>query len=81
VYILYSAQLDKYYVGSTEDVLSRLRRHNMGHSTYTKTGIPWVLKYEESIESRDKGYRREFEISHLLHKKKAHFNKNVPFNI
>jgi putative endonuclease len=28
VYILYSKLLDRYYVGSTENVAERLRRHN-----------------------------------------------------
>ena len=43
VYILYSKKLDKYYKGSTSDLLERLRRHNAGCEKATKPGCPWLL--------------------------------------
>ncbi|MDA3882627.1 MAG: GIY-YIG nuclease family protein [Bacteroidales bacterium] len=62
VYILYSESLSKYYIGSSYDVSQRLDRHNRGHSTYTKKGIPWKLVYTEEYNTRKEGYQREMEI-------------------
>jgi len=61
-YILYSQKLDKFYVGSTNDVVRRLADHNRGKSGFTRTGIPWVLKYSEKFNDRASAVRREMEI-------------------
>lgn len=37
--------IDKFYVGSTDDLDWRLERHNMGWGKYTKRGLPWSLVY------------------------------------
>ncbi|NGX84504.1 GIY-YIG nuclease family protein [Aequorivita sp. KMM 9714] len=47
VYILYSQTLDKYYVGSTEDVSHRLREHLWNHKGFTSRAKDWELKYSE----------------------------------
>ena len=44
-YILFSNGINSYYVGSTNDVADRLKRHNSGRSTFTKRGILWILVY------------------------------------
>ena len=62
VYILYSETLDKYYVGSTQDLAERLRRHNEGRNKSTKAGIPWKRVYQESYSDRSAAYRKEREI-------------------
>ena len=61
-YILYSEKLDKYYVGSTQDLSARIKRHNLGHNKYTKTGLPWKLVYSEDYETRSEAVFREKEI-------------------
>ncbi len=48
-YILYSERLDKYYIGSTNDLNGRLQRHNTSNHGFTSTGKPWELKYSESF--------------------------------
>lgn len=45
VYILYLASLNKYYVGSTEDVYSRLEKHLQNQKGFTGKAKDWVLKY------------------------------------
>ncbi len=40
MYILYSGKINKYYIGACIDFDRRLYEHNIGHSTFTKTGIP-----------------------------------------
>ena len=62
VYIIYSKSLDKFYIGSTQDLEDRLKRHNSGRSRYTKPGIPWVIVYKETYQSRTSACNREKEI-------------------
>ena len=45
LYILYSPDYDKYYVGQTNDIERRLFEHNHNpRMTYTHKFRPWVLK-------------------------------------
>jgi len=45
VYILRSLrQPERYYVGVTADLRSRLRRHNAGEVTHTSKYAPWAIK-------------------------------------
>ena len=62
VYILYSASLNKYYVGSTEDVYSRLEKHLQNHKGFTGKAKDWILKYTETYNSKSESIKREFQI-------------------
>lgn len=62
VYIIYSEKLDKYYVGACIDLTRRLYEHNIGHSKFTSTGIPWILKYTCEFENLQLAKKRELEI-------------------
>ena len=62
VYIIYSAKLDKYYIGYTENITIRLVQHNEGLSSFTSKAIDWVLKYTEEFDSRENAHKRELEI-------------------
>ncbi|WP_064681611.1 GIY-YIG nuclease family protein [Rhizobium bangladeshense] len=45
VYILQSiTSTDRYYVGVTGDLKSRLAKHNAGEVTHTSKYVPWSLK-------------------------------------
>jgi putative endonuclease len=45
VYILQSVALpERYYVGITGDLRSRLRRHNAGEVSHTSKYAPWKIK-------------------------------------
>ena len=59
VYILYSLKLEKYYVGSTNDIERRLLEHNRGKTVYSKNGKPWELKYVETYQTRSEAIKRE----------------------
>lgn len=65
VYILYSQKLDKYYVGACTNLQQRLYEHNIGHSKFTKTGIPWIVKYFEEFIDLRSAKRREMEIKKM----------------
>ena len=67
-YILYSAKLDKYYIGSTDNLERRLKEHNRGKSNFTRTGIPWSLVYSETYETRQEAYHREMKIKNRKNK-------------
>ena len=52
-YIIYSKTSDRYYIGSTSVGIDlRLERHNQGCTKSTKPGLPWVLKYVKSFDSK-----------------------------
>ena len=42
-YILYSAKMDRYYVGHTENFPERLAMHNAGFSKYTSMANDWTV--------------------------------------
>ena len=63
LYILYSAQLDRYYVGSSgDDMQERLRRHNSNHKGFTGKAADWKIVYLEEYNSRSEAYQRELLI-------------------
>jgi len=62
VYILFSESRNRFYVGQTNDLTDRIRRHNEGRNKATKSGGPWVLVYAEEFGTRSEAVRRESEI-------------------
>jgi putative endonuclease len=65
VYIIYSKLLNKYYVGSCQNIDERLYDHLNSRSTYTKSAKDWKLKYSESFSSRSEAYHREMQIKKM----------------
>ena len=61
-YILKSDKSGKYYIGHTENLVERLRRHNRGMVKSTKSYRPWKIVYTENFDNKNDAYRREFEI-------------------
>ena len=59
VYILESEKNNKHYIGQTEDLESRLERHNAGRVNSTKSARPWKLKYWKDFETRGEAYKIE----------------------
>jgi putative endonuclease len=68
-YILFSAKLNKYYVGACTDLQKRLHEHNIGHSRFTSTGIPWEIKYSESFKTLQEAKKRELFIKRMKSRK------------
>ncbi|MGN6247425.1 MAG: GIY-YIG nuclease family protein [Ginsengibacter sp.] len=68
-YILFSQKLNKYYIGACIDMERRLYEHNIGHSKFTSTGIPWVLKYTERFETLTEAKKRELAIKKMKSRK------------
>ncbi|RYY70502.1 MAG: GIY-YIG nuclease family protein [Chitinophagaceae bacterium] len=61
-YIIFSEKLNKYYVGACIDLERRLAEHNIGHSKFTSTGVPWELLYMEGYEDLPAAKKREMYI-------------------
>lgn len=59
VYVLRSETNGQLYIGSTKDLRKRVSQHNLGHSTWTKRGIPWELIYYEACLVRGDALARE----------------------
>ncbi len=61
-YILYSQKLDKYYIGSTQDLDDRLRKHNSNHKGFTGKIGDWEIVYFEIFDSKSLAYARERQV-------------------
>ncbi len=62
-YILYSATLDKYYIGSTrESTAERLYKHNHKHKGFTSSDNDWKVVYQESFSEYPDALNREKTI-------------------
>jgi putative endonuclease len=62
VYILESLKDGGYYVGSTNNLEDRFKRHNEGRVAFTKPRRPWKLIYSEEHPDRTSAAKREYEI-------------------
>ena len=61
-YILRSNLNGKYYIGHTNDINDRLKRHNAGQVKSTRNFLPWCVVYQEIYLTKSEAYRREMEI-------------------
>ncbi len=62
VYILQSETTGRDYVGHTNDIEDRLRRHNEGRTEANKGCGPWRLMYREELSTRQAAAAREQAI-------------------
>ena len=59
VYIIESKIYHKYYIGQTNDLQERIKRHNSGRNRYTKTDIPWELRWWKEFDTRSEAITEE----------------------
>jgi len=59
VYVLLSLKDNKFYIGLTSDLKRRLKEHNSGNNTSTKSRLPFKLIYYEAHLSKADAMRRE----------------------
>ena len=65
VYILKSLKDSKYYIGQTENLESRLNKHNSGQVNSTKSRKPLILIKSEIFETRGEARKRENYLKKL----------------
>jgi putative endonuclease len=61
-YILYSKSLNKYYIGHTENLDERLRKHLSNHKGFTGRAADWVIVYSETFSTKELAYARERKV-------------------
>jgi len=59
VYILFSENFKRTYVGFTQNIETRLKYHNDGRVISTKKFRPWKLVFEEKHENYTDARKRE----------------------
>ncbi len=63
VYVLYSKQYDKIYIGYTSNLEGRLRSHNeLATKGWTIKYRPWELVYKEEFSDKSSAMRREQQL-------------------
>ena len=62
VYIVYSVDFDRYYVGLSSNVILRLKVHNSGVVKSTKAFCPWKIVHTELFETRIEARKREIYL-------------------
>ena len=61
-YILHSQKLSKYYVGYSDDVENRLKKHLTNHKGFTGKAKDWIVVYTESYTTKEEARKRELQI-------------------
>ncbi|RLD84112.1 MAG: GIY-YIG nuclease family protein [Bacteroidetes bacterium] len=55
-YILFSRQLDIFYIGHTGNLEERLRKHNTNHKGFTGKANDWEIVYSEEFDTKSGAY-------------------------
>ncbi|MDD5396434.1 MAG: GIY-YIG nuclease family protein [Candidatus Moranbacteria bacterium] len=77
-YILKSLKDKKHYTGISKDPSNRLKQHNSGKTTSTKSRRPFVLIYKEKYPSRIEARNREKYLkSYMGSKEKMEILENI----
>ena len=80
VYILFSLKSNKFYIGETPGMASRLAFHNdvNKNTNSTKSGIPWDVFFFLEVENRIIARRIETHIKKMKSKKYLENLKKYP---
>jgi len=65
VYFLLSRKDSSLYIGQTNNVMKRLKRHNIGLIKTTKNRVPFDLVYTESYNTRREAMLRERHLKSI----------------
>jgi len=65
VYILKSLNDNGYYIGQTQNVDDRIKKHNQGKVRSTKPRAPFVLIKKETFNTRAEAMHRESYLKKL----------------
>jgi putative endonuclease len=62
MYILHSTTLDKFYIGSSENIEARLKKHLADHKGFTGKAKDWKVIYFEEFFDKSDALSREMQI-------------------
>jgi putative endonuclease len=63
--VLKSLKDSGYYIGQTENIEARLKKHNMGQVKSTKNRRPFIVVKSEIFNSRSEAMQREYYLKRL----------------
>jgi putative endonuclease len=75
VYILEALETKRYYIGQTENLDERVRKHNEGKNLSTKPYLPWQIKWYRGYDTRAEAIRVERKLKGI--KRRAGLEKFV----
>jgi putative endonuclease len=78
VYILEAKENKRFYIGQTENLEERVKRHNKGYNLSTRAYIPWDLKWWKDFETRSEAIKIERKLKGI--KKREGLEKFVNEN-
>ena len=61
-YILFSAAVNKYYVGASENPEERLKKHNAKNKGFTNQANDWQIVFLKSFETKSEALAYEKQI-------------------
>ena len=67
-YVIKSLTNDKYYIGQTNNLEDRIKRHNANRNKYTKGKGPWKLIYSKGFSTRSEAVKLEMKLKSLKNK-------------
>ena len=63
VYVLYSPQFEKIYIGFTSDIEARFKSHNeLATKGWTVKFRPWIILHTESFANKAEAMKREKQL-------------------
>lgn len=62
VYVIYSEEFDKIYIGMSSNLEKRIFAHNHLPKGWTKRFRPWNLVYSEGFDEKTEALKREKEL-------------------
>src|SRR5678816_2056118 len=77
VYILHSKSGDKYYIGHTNNLADRIRRHNNGFEKFTAAYCPWLLILSIEKSTRGEAMILEKKLKNLNREKLITFYRQI----
>ena len=83
VYILKSEKHRRHYIGFSDDLRERLKKHNKGYVFSTKPYLPWDIVYYEAYRTKDEAMKREHNLklrSNAWNQLKRRIKDSLKFN-
>jgi len=65
VYIIEALKSKRYYIGQTENLEERIKRHNQGRNLSTKAYIPWRVKWWKEYGKRSEAVKVESKLKRI----------------
>ncbi len=69
LYIIQSIKNNMFYVGSTIDIINRLKEHNNGEVKATRNKGPWIIKFTKQYKTIKEAKQVEYKFKKMKSRK------------